>query len=208
MFASVSPTQGAGRATQLVRGPPGWDRRDDSSGRVSRRSAMRRRQEAARSCALDMRFVAGAPTSTCRLQAGGPVRSSLFPDLPSQQPTTAFPERGRHLLASSAGGSVRPGSPASRSRLTPLAARHSPEPCRQHCLLRCRTASGAPRKREAIPFDRTPANYTTWPGATGLRSRRPRKREAIRFCPGLADGREGERHRVRVRLVPNRGFTG
>ncbi|MGD0167562.1 MAG: AAA family ATPase [Gaiellaceae bacterium] len=82
MYVSASPIQGAGQAARLVRGPPGWDRRNDSSGRVLRRSATRRRREAARSCALDMPVVAGAPTSTCRLRAGGLARytSPFFPN--------------------------------------------------------------------------------------------------------------------------------
>ena len=80
MSASASLTQGAGRMAQRLRGPPGWDRRDDSSDRVSRRSATQRRWWEARSPALDMRVVASAPTSTCRRCAETCDRCSTSPD--------------------------------------------------------------------------------------------------------------------------------
>ena len=53
-------------------------------------------------------------------------------------------------------GSYRPGATGLRGRLTPLAARRSTGPCYQHCPLRRSTTSGAPRKREALRFVRTP----------------------------------------------------
>ena len=58
-------------------------------------------------------------------------------------------ESRRSRLAYSAGGSIRPGSPASRNRLTPLNALH-PSGRVETLSLALRAPSGAPSKREAL----------------------------------------------------------